>query len=299
MWQNKVLLKTGITLFVAAGLCYWVIYGLLNPKITVRYNDFAIDSAVAWLENADRQDFDACRKNIVDSNGWFDWYVQDRKSLGSVKSRSLAVRKELPNVVIEGMKRYELKFNSQFSKSSPNRNVSERMIIETDGYTQFKVFATSYWFSGNVNWLNRPSTADEKLRAMAVTEDVFMRIDARDIAFFKQKYAEWAQQPDYFDWNKYLVMHAKNPKTIIDLCEILSKGKSASREFTNLKTKFLNGRTGYEDVEVSYIFSIKINEKLQKFRVTVFIDRDLYQNKSAEWRFIYLDFFEEEKEKQK
>ena len=56
MWQNKVLLKTGITLFVAAGLCYWVIYGLLNPKITVRYNDFAIDSAVAWLENADRQD---------------------------------------------------------------------------------------------------------------------------------------------------------------------------------------------------------------------------------------------------
>ncbi len=296
-WQNKVHLKTGLALLITVGLCGWVLYGLFNPKITVRYNDFAIDSAIAWLENADRQDFDACRKNIVDSNGWFDWFVPDRKSLGTVKSRNLAVRQELPDAPA-GMNRYELKFNSQFSKSAPNSNVSEKMIIETDGHNQLKVLTSDYWFSGGSSWLNRPATADEKLCIMAVVEDVFKRIDAKDIAFFKQKYAEITQQPDYFGWNKYFVNYAKNPKMIIDICELLAKGKSTSRKFIKLEKYVQNGRTGFEGAPVHYIFSVKMHEKLQNFMLVIEVSRDCYQNKSAEWKFYNL-YFIEEKGKQK
>ncbi|MFA7185840.1 MAG: hypothetical protein WC082_13145, partial [Victivallales bacterium] len=58
--------KQGTAVLVPVGICAGVIYGLLKPDVTPKYGDFAIDSAVAWLENADQGNFDVCKKNIVD-----------------------------------------------------------------------------------------------------------------------------------------------------------------------------------------------------------------------------------------
>lgn len=55
---QKAYLKTGIMLLVTLAICDWVVYGLFFAKTTTRYNDFTIDSAIAWLENADSRNFD-------------------------------------------------------------------------------------------------------------------------------------------------------------------------------------------------------------------------------------------------
>ena len=52
-----------------------------------------IDFAIEWQENADDRDFNDCQKDIIDSDGWFDWFVKDRKSLGKLKSRKLIHRR--------------------------------------------------------------------------------------------------------------------------------------------------------------------------------------------------------------
>ncbi|MFA6717312.1 MAG: hypothetical protein WCS27_18170 [Victivallaceae bacterium] len=111
VWLDKQYLKLGAAVLITVGICTWVIYGLLKPELTPKYGDFAIDSAVAWLQNADRGNFDVCRKNIVDHDGWFDWFVKDRESLGTIKARNLNARREIAGAA-KGMKRYELKFNS-------------------------------------------------------------------------------------------------------------------------------------------------------------------------------------------
>ena len=286
--QRNTRLKTGITVIITIGICCWVVYGLFNPKMTMRYNDFAIDSAVNWLENADRQDFEVCRKNSVDSDGWFDWFVTDRKSLGNVKSRSLAVRQELADAT-DGMKHYELQFDSQFSKLSSRGHVSEQMIVETDGRSQFKVVAADYWFPHGFEFSALTVTEDEKSSIMAVAEDVLKKIDAGNIVFFKQIYTELAQQPDYFRRNNRLPVEAKT-KVVVNLCGILAKDKLSQREFTKLETTVPLGRSGLECSVVSYKFTARVNEKSQNYILRIFINRDLYQNKSAGWKFNALRF---------
>ena len=281
--QKMAYLKTGIAILITIGICGWVVHGLLNPKITARYNDFAIDSAVSWLENADRQDFDACRKNIVVSNGWFDWFVLDRKSLGKVKSRTLASRNELPGAPF-GMKRYELKFD--FSRS-----VSERMIIETDGHSLFKVIVVDYRYFRNREILERSVTESDKAHIMPIAEDVLKKIDARDIAFFKKK----GQQPDYLEWR--IADEAKRLKEVGDLCEILAKSKSSPRQFTDLRIFIPVGQTGLECSVVDYSFSVNVNEKVQNFLLRICLTRNRYQNKSAEWNFYFLSFEEKSENK--
>ena len=289
--QRNARLKTGITVIITIGICCWVVYGLFNPKMTMCYNDFAIDSTVSWLENADRQDFDVCRKNSVDSDGWFDWFMKDRKSLGKVKSRNLTVRQELLDAAT-GMKRYELKFDSQFSKFSPKGNVSEKMIIETDGRSQFKALSADYWFANGFDFSGLTVTEEEKTRIMKVAEDALKKVDARDIAFFKQIYTEWSQQPDYFQWNNRFPVEAKT-KVVSNLCDVLAKGKSSPRKFTKLDTYIPVGRTGFQCSAVSYSFSVTTKDKTQKFMLRIFVDRDLYQDKSAGWKFNALWFREQ------
>ncbi|MFA6715540.1 MAG: hypothetical protein WCS27_09195 [Victivallaceae bacterium] len=136
---NTQYFKLGAAVLITVGICAWVIYGLLKPDVTPKYGDFAIDSAVAWLKNADRGNFDVCRKNIVDHDGWFDWFVKDRKIIGSVMERKLNSRRELQKAT-KGMKRYGLTFISKFS-SAPKRKVMEQVTIETDGKKSFKIFS--------------------------------------------------------------------------------------------------------------------------------------------------------------
>lgn len=60
--QRRQLLKTGIAALVAIGLCSWAAYCWFNPPWE-RYNNFVIDSAVEWMEDADDGDFDDCLEN--------------------------------------------------------------------------------------------------------------------------------------------------------------------------------------------------------------------------------------------
>ncbi|MFA6101037.1 MAG: hypothetical protein WCV67_04730 [Victivallaceae bacterium] len=285
-------LKNGIAVFIAIGICGWVTYGLLNPKITAKYNDSGIDAAAGWLENADRQDFDVCRKSAVDSYGWFDWFVLDRKSLGKVKYRALVSRQDLSGAA-GGMKRYELKFGTAFSETpDPESNVFERMVIETDGCSQFKVIAADYWFSGNLKFSKYQVTECEKARIMAIAGDVWKKIDARDIAFFKQTYAEVARQPDYFQWFKNFADEARVSASFRNLFEILAKGESSPRKLTDLHAGIPAGRTGFKSCDAFYNFSVSTNGKIQNFTLVIFLERDFYQNKSADWKFSGLSFRE-------
>ena len=288
------LLKNGIAVLITLGVCGWVAYGLLKPKMTERYNDFAIDSAVSWLENADRQDFDACRKSAVDSNGWFDWFTADRKSLGKIKLRNLSSRQELPGASDgDGIKRYELKFGSQFSETANLKiYVFERMIVETDGHGQFKALIADYWFSGNLKFSECPVTESEKTRIIAIAEDVWRKIDARNITFFKQTYGEVARQPDYFQWFKGFANEAKVSASFKNLFEILAKGESSPRKLTGLYIGVPAGRTGFKSCVVFYNFSVNTKGKNQNFALVIFLERDFYQNKFADWKFSGLSFRE-------
>jgi hypothetical protein len=249
---KKAYLKTGIMLLVTLAICGWVIYGLFFAKTATRYNDFTIDSAIAWLENADSRKFDSCRKNIVDTNDWFDWFVKDRKSLGDVKSRALSVRQDSPGATA-GMKRYELKFGTQFSKS--RGNVSERLLVETDGQRQFKVILADYWLSNGVDFSEFQVSDSDKAQIMAAANDFLQKMAAKDVNFFKQRYAEWAKNPDYFGWNQFLEREMKNP-TIIPLPDLQSKDKASALKFIKMRTYIPNGRTGFECSAVEYRYTV-------------------------------------------
>lgn len=292
--RRKQYLKTGLAAFVALALCCWVAYRWFHPGMTEKYNDFAIDSAVGWLEKADRQDFEACRKSATDAAGWFDWFVTDRKSLGKVKERTLAIRQSLPDAAPE-MKRYELKFDSRFGKSSSRGSVSERVVVETDGKSRFKVLAADYWLSRGIEFSGHPVGDTEKARIKAAAEQALKKAEAGDMAFFKRIYGEWLKGPDYFGWQKYIVNDAKDSKNIAGLGELLRKGKATPFTLARLDTYIPLGRTGFECSSVVYRFSVNINGKTQNFNLRMFVNRDLYLNKDAEWKFAHLMFREEKK----
>ena len=207
--RRKQILKIGAVALVTIGLCGWVVYRLLYPDTTVQYNDFVIDSAVKWLENADDGDFGECRKDIVDKDGWFDWFVKDRKSLKDLKQRNLLSRSALSGTPA-GMKHYELKFDSKFSAMKHPRNkVAERMIIESDGKKQFKVLLADY---PRVTFypVKRPTLSEnDRQQFMAVAAKVLRKLEARDIEFFKHEYAKYAKRESYFGWNGYWLGQAK------------------------------------------------------------------------------------------
>jgi len=298
--QRKTYLKTGIALLAAAAICGWVTYGLLNPKM--RYDDFVIDSAVEWLELADREKFDACRKDITDADGWFNVFMSDRKSLGRVKLRSLKSYKEL-SAVSSGLKRYELKFGTNFSKSP---NASEQLIVESDNISKIKVINARYYQAAiNTRALLSerekqslqvpaasasfprvyfsfatgericifvdsacairlvPLTAEEKQRIISVAENVLKKVDARDTFFFKQAYAELAEQPKYFHWKNWLTAEAKSCRRITCFYEILSNGKASPWAFSNaLAYNLTIENTSFEQSSVVYIFFSEFGRKI-------------------------------------
>jgi hypothetical protein len=287
---KKANLKTGIAVLIAAMICGWAAYKLLNPRMTERYNNFAADSAVDWLESADREKFDACRKDIADGDGWFNLYMRDRKSLGKIKSRGLSSSQELP-AVNSGLKRYELKFASSFSESP--KDVLEQLIVESDNRSRFTVINAGYWlYNFRPNKTGVSLTEDEKQRIKVVAEDVLKKVDARETTFFKQAYAEWAKHPDYFHWKSWIAAEAKSGKTIASLYEILSKGKSSPWKFIGMNAFAPIGRAGFECGSVYYSFSVNSEGKSRNFTLSVAIDRDLYADKNAEWKFFGLWFRE-------
>ncbi len=294
--RKKAYLKTGIALIFTVAICGWVAYGLLNPRMTERYNDFAVDSAVDWLENADHGKFDACNKNITDPDGWFNLYKRDRNSLGKVRSRSLSSREELP-AGGSGLKRYELKFGSSFSESP--KDVLEKVIVESDNQSRFSVVNAGYWL-----YSFRPSKSekrvlndDEKQRIRAVAENVLKKVAARETTFFKQAYAGWAEQPDYFHWKSWIAAEAASGKTIAGLYDAMSKGKLSPWKFSGISAFIPIGRSGFECSSVYYSFSVNAEGKIRNFMIQVAVDRDLYLDKAAEWQFFSLWFWEKKETK--
>ncbi|MDD5596722.1 MAG: hypothetical protein PHV82_02180 [Victivallaceae bacterium] len=295
--QHKQLLKVGIAALFAIVLCSWAAYRWFSPG-TERYNDFAVDSAVVWLENADKGDFDDCRKDIIDKNGWFDWFVKDRKSLGTIKARNLSSRRELPGAA-KGMKRYELKFDSKFSfMTHPKSRFTERMIIETDGKKQFKVLMVYLSVSGNFAKIKRSATEDEKIFIMAAAENIKTQLDSRNIAFFKRQYAESAQVfPDKY-LRKYFVRSAKKPEMVIILCNFRTKGKSSQLKFIKIDDIYMEaGQTGLEETIVQYSFSVNSEGKSENFILFIHLFRNLYSDKNMKWKFYMLTFHEEKRYK--
>lgn len=294
--RRKACLKTGIVLLVTVIICGWVAYGMLNPRMTERYNDFAVDAAVDWLENGDHGKFDVCNKDITDADGWFNLYKRDRKSLGKIKSRSLSTREELSGVG-NGLKRYELKFGSSFSEAP--RDVLERVIVESDNRSRFTVIN-----AGHLLYFFRPSkaeklilTEDQKQQIRAVADNVLKKITARDTAFFKQAYTGWTEQPDYFHRKNEIATEAASGKTISGLYEVLSRGKSSPWKFGGISAFVPVGRTGFECSSAYYSFSVNSEGKARNFVLQIRIDRDLYLDRSAEWRFFNLWFWERKEKK--
>ncbi|MHB9138769.1 MAG: hypothetical protein ACYC4Q_05135 [Victivallaceae bacterium] len=290
-WRRREYLKTGIVALITIAICGWIGYRLLTPGMTERYNDFTIDSAVDWLENADRDKFDICRKDIADADGWFNLFMRDRRSLGKAQSRSFSSRQDLPTVE-SGMKRYELRFGSSFSKV--RTDIQERLIVESDGKSKFQVINAGYWLYYLVpdRAVKRVLTADEKQQIMTVADNVLKKIDARDTAFFRQTYNEWAQRPDYFHWKNSMVNEAKSCKNITTIYEILAKGKASPRKFSGINTFVPVGRSGFECSNAYYSFSVISEGQTRSFTLNIGIDRDLYEDKSAEWKFFNLWIWE-------
>lgn len=288
--RNKQYLKPGIAILIAIGICGGVIYGLMRPKSTLAYGDFSIDSAIAWLENADRGNFDMCRKSAVDHDGWFDWFVKDRKSLGKIKERSLISRQELPGAAVE-MKRYELKFNSQFS-CVPKNHATERMVVETDGKKQFKILMTDYWLPYNWgNWKEKELniTDETRTRIMTAAGKILKNIEDENPAFFKRSYAELTKKPNYFGWwrfSDYL------NEQVLKLFKFRREGKPSAWEFYQMKIFSPLGRTGFESSRVWYHFSVTGKRKTKKFVVIIFMSHDGYQANAPDWEFYGLGFRE-------
>lgn len=294
-WWKKGYLKTGIAALITLVICVWMGYRLLNPRMTERYNDFTIDSAVDWLENADRDKFDRCRENIADADGWFNLFMRDRKSLGKARSRSFSVSRDLA-AADNGMKRYELKFGSSFSKS--RTDIQEKLIVESDGRSKFKVVNAGYLLYSFVpdRAAKRVLTADEKQQIRTVADNVLKKIDARDTAFFRQAYAAWAENPDYFHWKDSIATEAKTCKNVTNLYEALAKGKASPRKFSGVNAYVPVGRSGFDCGNAYYSFSVNSAGETRSYTLLIMIDRDLYADKAAEWKFFNL-WLGERKEK--
>lgn len=270
--------------------------------MTERYNDFTIDAAVDWLENADRDKFDKCRKDITEGDGWFDWFVKDRQSLGKVKSRIFVSRQELP-CTSNGLKRYELKFVASYSTMP--QETYEQLMVETDCKSSLSVISASYWlYSFKINKKSGRTPSDkEKIVFNNIAENILKKVDARETAYFQQAYTEWAQQPDYFHFNSQLAAEAKSLKNLKELYRILSQSPGISSkqwQLTKMPDLFSPaGRTGFECCNIGYAFSVNTQGKISKYQAIIAVDRDLYQDKNAAWNFFGLWYWEVKEEKKK
>lgn len=277
--------------------------GLLNPETTAKPDDFITASARKWLELADQGKFDECRKNIVDSNGWFDWFERDRKSLGKMESRKFSSRRELQGAG-NGLKRYELKFACEFSEMHPNlwlptpENADEEIVVESAGIAKLTVINACYWpyyYRGNMAKI-RPLAKYEYSRVKTIIEDIFKKIDARETTFFKQTYAEWAKQPDYLHDKKGFEVQYN--KKLAKLYDILSKGKPTPWKLEK-EEDVLNsiGRTGFEHADFLYSFSVSAEGRTKNFMLWIMLVRDLYSDEPAEWKFYTLWPYEKQEKK--
>ena len=295
--RHKQILKLGIAVLVLIGILSWVGYRWFNPNTKVEYNDFTIDSTIAWLENADAGKFDVCKKDIVDKDGWFDWFQKDRSSLEKLKSRTLIQRQSIPGAPA-GMKRYELKFDSKFIvMKRPKSKITEKVIVDSNGKDKITLLMADYWPSRSFYPSDMTLTEAEKQKITAIAAMTLKKMEARDVAFFQSLYMELAKLPDYFDWNSYSAREAKHPKWTLELFKILDHGNPTPLKFIGMKAYNPAGRTGFECCSVRYSFSAEAEKKKVDYMMSVFVDRDLYLDKSAEWKLYGLWFWKEEKEK--
>ena len=89
-------------------------------------------NAVKWLQTADKNDFDQCRKSAAENAGkWFDLFVKNRKSLGKLIYRRLKTKKADKGGV------YKITFSSAFKNT---RKIDENVWISKDG----KVWQAKY-----------------------------------------------------------------------------------------------------------------------------------------------------------
>ena len=166
------------------------------------------------------------------------------------------------------------------------------MIIETDGKKQFKVLMI---YLRSTQRIKRPVAEDEKTLIMAAAENIKMQLKSRDIAFFKRQYAEAAQVFDKKHQSRYLTLRAENPREIINLCNLRAKGKSSQLKFIKIDDIHMRaGQPGSEETYVQYNFSVNSEGKSENFLLRISLYRNLYSDKNAKWKFLGLNFREEE-----
>jgi len=288
--RKKQLLKLSLAALTAVSLCTWVAYRWFYPP-SEQTHDFAIDSAMAWLENADRQKFEVCRKDVVDDSGWFDWFVKDRTSLGKKRFRELYSRQEVPGAAA-GRKRYEVKFDVRF-QASPGDNL-ERVLVETDGAKEFKVCGADYWFSHGTRYSGLPLTESKKKQMMAAAATVLAKFDAGDDAFFRRAYREECQRPDYLNAHKY---HGE--KWSQRLLTALKNGRAKPWQYVNCNGAVPAGRTGLELGFVYYRLAVNSGTgPVKDYWLLLLMQRDGYRDGDrAEWLFSEVRFWEARKSK--
>ncbi len=296
--KHKHMVKLVLMILALTGILTWVGYRFFHPNTKIEYNDFTIDSAITWLDNADAGKFDVCEKDVVDKNGWFDWYKKDRATLKDLKKRSLLQKQTLPGES-KGLKRYELTFDSKFSAvTRRNAKVSERVIVESDGKQQFKVCIADYPRLSFTPMDQNFSESENKL-VTALAEKILEKINRRDIDFFKRSFAEYAQRANYFGWNGWWLQQAKKPTKTLELFKILDNGNPSTFKFNKVRSCITRGRTGFQSNGVEYRFSINEKGKQENYKLEVFIERDLYKDKSAPWAFWGFWFWKEKKKEKK
>ena len=279
-WLKAGLIVLGVILTIS-----WTAYRGFRSS-PEPYHDFTIDAVVSWLENADRRQFPVCGRNITDNNGWFEWFIKDRNSLGNMKSRQLALRREL-STRAEGMRRYELNFDLQFGKkqSIPDQ-LTERVIVESDGTEKISVVRVDYWYSGFLGRPEtRPATDDETTSVMSVVNHVLEQMDAGNTAFFQQQYKECLKKPDYFGMGHFIRQELKTPQRIKEICELLHHNQ---RSLLGVEFMMFPGRTGVEIGTANYKFAAKKNGLSEDYVLQIMVSRDHYQDQSASWEFAHV-----------
>ncbi len=290
------LLKICLAALAAAGLCGWGVYRWFNPPSEYA-NDFTVKSAIAWLENADAGKFDVCRKNIEDGD-WFAWFEKDRLSLEKTGGRELFQRREIAGASA-GMKRYELKFDTRFRMfKNPRNQVTERVLIESDGRQKYRVLLADYWLRRAFdNPLRRTPSKEEMNSIRALSGKVLEAIEGGNADFFKEAALVQMKGADYFGWKKYRLAELRNGKRITALNNLFRNQQTSPRKFSGAGITSFRGRTGFEEASVRYRFTVDKGKRERNYVLVIGLSRDFYLDKSAPWRYEYIYSTEVKKEK--
>ena len=270
------LAKIGAAALTAVSLCCWGIWRWYNPPAE-EYNDFVVASAMDWLQNSDRGNFNDCRKSCINSKDWLECFIKDRKSLGEIQSRIFYYKNQKAKESTK-IKLYELKFASKFSKTThPKSQITERIIVKSDGEKEFKVLSCDFWLSKAFSLVNIALDENEKSKIMLVAKNVLNKLKKRDIGYFRKAYLEQTKKPDYFKRNIYFL----NNKRLVKQFKIIKGINISQAKFQSFKAFSLAGRTRYELAVVQYNAGSKDHKKI----IRISVCRDLYLNKSAPWEF--------------